>query len=480
MNRKFNIRTRIFFVIFIMLLLTFSLIGFIFNVAASRYIYNSAVSQLERSREILQDEMRFVGTALFEIPREIFNERAMAVTLRRNDFRIEASMFVMDNELNLLGNHVISDRAMEIYEAIREGEINIDGLFNRRINTLNGTFYVSSHHLPIIQTNESAHWVIYVDITGLSNFASEINLFLIVLVLIMFVVAVFVAFFLSSSITQPIQKLGQLALNIGRGEFTSIDYRFMDREFEDLNMLLNKSAKQLDVYDAEQKTFFQNVSHELRTPLMSIQCYAEGIQCGLMEPKNASETILFETQRLTEMVKDLLYISKIDNITTNYSIERADLAEIIMECIARHKVMAEARNLAIVHDFEEGEFYIECTAELISRAVENLLSNAIRYAVSEINISCRKTNAGILIMVRDDGEGISEDLLPHIYERFYKGEGGNHGIGLSIVKSIVEQHGGNIRAENVSKSNSKDNTRNNMEGRGALFTITLPFQENRT
>ena len=472
MNRKFNIRTRIFFVIFIMLLLTFSLIGFIFNVAASRYIYNSAISQLERSAEILQDEMRYVGTALFEFPRDIFNERAMAITLRRNDFRIEASMFVLNAELNLFGNQIISDKAMEIYRELRERDINIGGLRNMRINTPNGTFYVSSHHLPIIHTNESAYWIIYVDITGLSNFAREINLFLIILVLIMFFVAVFVAFFLSSSITQPIQKLGQLALNMGRGDFASIDYRFMDREFEDLNMVLNKSAKQLDVYDAEQKAFFQNVSHELRTPLMSIQCYAEGIQCGLMEPKNASETILFETQRLAEMVKDLLYISKIGNITTNYNIERADLAEIIRECITRHKAMAEARNLRIIHNFDEEELFLECTSELISRAVDNLLSNAIRYAASEITVSCLKSSANINIIVRDDGEGIDGELLPHIFERFFKGADGNHGIGLSIVKSIAEQHGGKAWAENISGEGGMS---------GAVFTITLPVsQENRT
>jgi signal transduction histidine kinase len=101
-------------------------------------------------------------------------------------------------------------------------------------------------------------------------------------------------------------------------------------------------------------------------------------------------------------------------------------------------------------------------AELISSAIDNLISNAIRYAVSEISVSCNLKGNHIQIIIADDGNGIEVEILPHVFERFYRGKGGNTGIGLAIVKSIADQHKGHVTAENGAKV-------------GAIFTLTLPI-----
>jgi len=282
------------------------------------------------------------------------------------------------------------------------------------------------------------------------------------IVFVLFLITNVVTFFLSNSITRPIEKLGEFASKIGRGDFSLNDFVFMDEEFESLNIALNNSAKQLGIYDSEQKKFFQNVSHELRTPLMSIQCQAEGISFGLMDSKKASETILFETHRLSDMVTDLLYISKIDNITTVYKTAKVDLLEIIRLCAQRQQVVADKKDIRFSFCFAEPAIEYECAGELISRAVDNLISNAIRYASAEIILSCSKTQQQITICVSDNGCGIEPESLPHIFERFYKSNSGNHGIGLAIVKSIAEQHYGNITAKNKPDG-------------GAEFIITLPL-----
>ena len=460
-NKRLKIRTRVMGVISFMLFTTFFLIGIIFNIAARQYIQSNAIAQLNRSFNAIHEAMEIAETILLEFPRGLPGDRSVSFALRRNEFRIESNMFVLDRTYNLIGNQIISDSSMEIHDAIRNEHINLDGMRNRMMNTAGGTYYISSYHLPIIHTDESAYWIIYADITGLLNFAYTINRFLILLFCALYIVAVFLAFFFSNTITQPIQKLCMLAMNIGRGDFSPKDYKFRDKEFEDLNMALNKSARQLGVYDNEQKAFFQNVSHELRTPLMSIQCYAEGISCGLMEPKNASETILSESARLNEMVKDLLYISKIDNITSAYTVTNTDLKKLIQECAGRQQAVAEKRNLRFSLILNEVPVIANCAAELITRAIENLISNAIQYAKSEITISCNKTSETIEICVKDDGDGIGAEIMPHIFERFYKGDDGNHGIGLSIVKSIIEQHGGTVNAENATDG-------------GAVFTISIP------
>ena len=293
------------------------------------------------------------------------------------------------------------------------------------------------------------------------NNASGIGTILIVLVAIMFVISVIASYFLSNSITRPIEKLGDFALDIGKGNFDTNEYEFVDVELENLNNILNKSAKQLQVYDSEQKTFFQNVSHELRTPLMSIRSYAEGIKYGLMEPKDAGEIILTEADKLADLVTDLLYIAKIDNISTAYTFTETDLVEILRDSANRQQIMAEKNNLRFEFDFSDDIVIYNCVAELISRAIDNLISNAIRYSKSIIKLSCIKNNDYIVISVFDDGDGIDADDLPHIFERFYKGKDGHTGIGLSIVKSIADQHKGKISAENPTTG-------------GAVFYLILP------
>jgi len=137
--------------------------------------------------------------------------------------------------------------------------------------------------------------------------------------------------------------------------------------------------------------------------------------------------------------------------------------DILRSCAERQRAIASKEGKSISFDFNEPSIENECISELISRAFDNLISNAIRYAKSKIILSCHKDTQKITISVTDDGDGIEPQAIPFIFERFYKGSNGNHGIGLSIVKSIVEQHNGSISAENK-------------EGGGASFIIKLPLK----
>ena len=293
-------------------------------------------------------------------------------------------------------------------------------------------------------------------------FLGENHIITILSMSLMFLIAVAVTFFLADSLTRPIKQLADFASKIGKGDFNQNNFEFREKELEELNIALNNSAKQLSIYDSEQKTFFQNASHELRTPLMSIKCYAEGISFGIMDSKEAADTILKETDRLSGLVTNLLYISKLDNITKAFTPTEADLVKIITSSVERHQALADKKNIRFTLNFKEEHVNYNCVSELISRAVDNLISNAIRYANSEITISCVKTRSFIEIKVADDGKGIEEEAKPHLFERFYKGSDGNHGIGLSIVKTIIEQHKGKITAKN------------NEDG-GAVFNIILPI-----
>lgn len=207
-----------------------------------------------------------------------------------------------------------------------------------------------------------------------------------------------------------------------------------------------------------QQTFFQNASHELKTPLMAIQGYAEGIQAGVMDTGSAAEVILKESDRMTELVEELLDISKMDMGQQQLAFSEMDIRELLYDSI--RTVEPIAAGIAIVPDFPEEPIMVSCDDTRLRRAVINILSNGVRYARSELRLTCRVDKRQVTIRIQDDGDGIAEADLPHIFDRFYMGRSGKSGIGLALTKEIIHLHKGMIRAYNGDS--------------GAVFEITLP------
>ena len=208
-----------------------------------------------------------------------------------------------------------------------------------------------------------------------------------------------------------------------------------------------------------QQTFFQNASHELKTPLMAIQGYAEGIQAGVMDAGGAAEVILEESDRMTELVEELLDISKIDMGRQQLALSEMDIRELLYDSI-RAVEPAAAGGIAIVPDFPEEPVMVSCDDTRLRRAVTNILSNGVRYARSQLRLTCRADKRHVTIRIQDDGDGIAEEDLPHIFDRFYMGRSGKSGIGLALTKEIVHLHKGTIRAYNGDT--------------GAVFEISIP------
>ena len=209
-----------------------------------------------------------------------------------------------------------------------------------------------------------------------------------------------------------------------------------------------------------QQTFFQNASHELKTPLMAIQGYAEGIQAGVMDTGSAAEVILAESDRMTELVEELLDISKIDMGRQPLTLSEMDIRELLYDSIRAVEPAAAASGITITPDFPETPVMVSCDDTRLRRAVTNILSNGVRYACSQLRLTCRADKRHVTIRIQDDGDGIAEEDLPHIFDRFYMGKSGKSGIGLALTKEIIHLHKGTIRAYNGDS--------------GAVFEITLP------
>ena len=180
-----------------------------------------------------------------------------------------------------------------------------------------------------------------------------------------------------------------------------------------------------------------------------------------MDAASAAEVILEESDRMTELVEELLDISKIDMGRQPLALSEMDIRELLYDSIRAVEPTVVSGGIAIVPDFPEEPIMVKCDDTQMRRAVTNILTNGLRYARSELRLTCRADRRQVTIRIQDDGDGIAEEDLPHIFDRFYMGKNGKSGIGLALTKEIIHLHKGTIRAYNGDT--------------GAVFEITLPM-----
>ena len=298
-----------------------------------------------------------------------------------------------------------------------------DGTISR-LQTLDGIYYVSVRNLEVVSPETpAARLVLFVNTDRYHELVSNVNSVLLLIVLLALGASVLASFLLARRFSRPLGQLAEFAHALGRGDFSARPFHFRDHEIAELGDHMNQTAEKLGAYDKEQKTFFQNVSHELRTPLMSIQGYAEGIRYGVF-PDNAeaAEVIVDESRRLTGMVEDLLYLSRMDAAPALSDAYPADLREILEDCAERLAGLALQQGKEIRLELPAGAVVTLCDAGAMGRAVDNLFSNGIRHARHIVSAACSMENTTACIEVCDDGDGIADEDLPHLFERFYKGK----------------------------------------------------------
>ena len=264
------------------------------------------------------------------------------------------------------------------------------------------------------------------------------------------------------SVTRPVRSLCNAADRIGNGDLGSdIIQPFSVAELDELRNSMNSMSNRLKHSDEIQKNFFQNVSHELRNPLMSISGYAQGIEQGIFDhPEDVAHTILEESGRLTEIVSSLLTLSRLETADTEAQLSDMDINETIEECLDRVNGQAMERDISLLYDETDEECTVIGNEELCEQVICNFLTNAVRYAASCVEISVYEHSDKVAISVADDGKGISPEDIDHVFERCYKGDGGNFGIGLAIAQTAAQRMHGEVSAANRAQG-------------GAVFTLTL-------
>ncbi len=345
-------------------------------------------------------------------------------------------IIVLDNEKNPVYQSYISN----------EEPININ-----KIDP--GKYFVEQRVLkPTGQDKILGYLIMMAKKEDLTVINSLINRSVILGFLISLLIATLISFFFERSIINPIYKVKKNIRSFSslNEEISWEEIKTKD-EISEINDDFLMMAKRLKEYDKSQKEFFQNTSHELKTPLMSIQGYAEAIKDGVIDNDSENEAldiIIDESKKLRDTVNSIVYLSKMEKFNNHQLIIKINLWEKLEEIKAKLSVIAQENNVVIYNRVAE-DIVIKSTDEKLDKVFSNIISNALRYANSCVWISSESINKShIKITVSDDGKGFEDNEAPKIFDRFYKGKGGNSGLGLSIVKSIADSHGWSINAFN--------------------------------
>ena len=319
----------------------------------------------------------------------------------------------------------------ELSDAIRRKSLSLNG----------GNYLISVARDP---ERPDGYIVCYADVTAIQAFTRQANLTLLGIIFAAIAFSVLLSGWISRSFAEPIQNLSAFAEEIGRGDFRRREFQFKDAEFIRLAESMNRMADELRDANRKQETFFQNVSHELRTPLTSIRGNAEGIVYGIMDPQVSGKIILSEADRLGGFVEDILYLSRLGRAAPDGKAAPLDLRDLLSLCVSEQRAEADKRGVSFAFDFDATPVLFAIPERDARQLFGNLLSNAIRYAASRVRLDCHADASGVTVRVSDDGPGVSPEDAPRIFERFYKGAGGKHGIGLSIAKATADAYGGTI------------------------------------
>jgi two-component system, OmpR family, sensor histidine kinase BaeS len=271
-------------------------------------------------------------------------------------------------------------------------------------------------------------------------------------------VAMLLGWILVRRLVRPISDMMLLAERIAAGDYAQrVETRGPD-ELVRLADSLNRMAASLERVESLRRDLVANVAHELRTPLSTLQGYLEGLRDGVVPVSRETLVSLHEeVLRLARLVDTLQQLSRFDARMSGLQRTRFDAGVLAQQIAALYHPELSARNLRVTVVAGTPRPEVEADADLVGQALRNLLDNALRYASAGTDITVRAAslNGGVRLAVENVGEGIAPDDLPHIFERFYRGEKsrsrdtGGAGIGLALVQEIARAHGGDAGAEST-------------------------------
>ena len=308
-------------------------------------------------------------------------------------------------------------------------------------------------------------------VSDVGNMIPEVEEFLVSMVFCVILILVFTAalliFWIYRGVMQPLGKMQLAAKNIKEG---NLDFELnptsddelgqLCRDLEDMRKRLKDNVEEKIKYDKENKELISNISHDLKTPVTTIKGYAEGIMDGVADTPEKMEryirTIYNKATEMNTLINELTLYTKIDTNRIPYNFNTLSVNAYFDDCAEDLAVEMEPRNVEFGYfNYVADNVKIIADAEQIKRVVHNIVNNSLKYMdkpKGKINLRVKDVGDFVQVELEDNGKGIAAKDLPNIFDRFYRTDAsrnsskGGSGIGLSIVKKIIEDHGGKIWA----------------------------------
>ena len=279
--------------------------------------------------------------------------------------------------------------------------------------------------------------------------------------------ALSVGLWIYRSIAVPLVKLKKATKNIKEGNLDFVlevegndEFSQLCQDFEEMRKRLKESTEEKILMDKENKELISNISHDLKTPITAVKGYVEGIMDGVADTPEKMDryvrTIYNKTNEMDHLINELTFYSKIDTNRIPYTFSKLNVEDYFSDCAEELGLEMEARGIELVYaNYVEKGVQVIADGEQIRRVIHNIVSNAIKYMEKPrgiIQLRVKDVGDFIQVEIEDNGKGIAAKDLPYIFDRFYRTDvsrnssKGGSGIGLSIVKKIMEDHGGKVWA----------------------------------
>ena len=280
-------------------------------------------------------------------------------------------------------------------------------------------------------------------------------------------VALVVGLWVYRSIAVPLVKLKKATQNIKEGNLDFVldvegkdEFSELCQDFEEMRRRLKESTEEKSLIEKEDRELISNISHDLKTPITAVKGYVEGIMDGVADTPEKMDryvrTIYNKTNEMDHLINELTFYSKIDTNRIPYTFSKLNVEDYFEDCSEEVGLELETRGIELVYaNYVEKDVMVIADGEQIRRVIHNIISNAIKYMDKPkgiIQIRIKDVGDFIQIEIEDNGKGIGPKDLPYIFDRFYRTDvsrnssKGGSGIGLSIVKKILEDHGGKVWA----------------------------------
>ena len=284
------------------------------------------------------------------------------------------------------------------------------------------------------------------------------------------VILIFTSVSVGLWIYRSVVKLRKATQNIKDGNLDFVldvegadEFAELCRDFEEMRRRLKESAEEKLVLDKENKELISNISHDLKTPITAVKGYVEGIMDGVADTPEKMDryvrTIYNKTVEMDHLINELTFYSKIDTNRIPYTFSKLNVEDYFSDCAEEVGLELETRGIQLCYaNYVDSDVQVIADGEQIRRVIHNIISNAIKYMDKGkgmkgiIQIRVKDVGDFVQVEIEDNGKGIAAKDLPYIFDRFYRTDvsrnsaKGGSGIGLSIVRKILEDHGGKVWA----------------------------------